>query len=304
MPAIAAHRLIGQRLLDDGRAPRCVALYPDAFLVGCQGPDPLFFRFRALPPTIVRSVSAARALHRQRPAAFLDAIAALGRRDGDCALSFALGMACHYAVDRTVHPLVYATQDEVIAQGDNLARASHEVHAIIESDIDVHLLREQAGTSARDADFASMLDLPGPQALTASALVAQAASDALALPLAPTDYARALSDMRLAYRVNEPYGHVRTRVIAGAERIVRTHSLVGALSHRDQAAAGRTWANEDRHAWVDPHTHEPRHESLSDLIATSMTYWQQLADALAAGTPTADLVANVDYRGVKIAQDA
>ncbi len=79
---------------------------------------------------------------------------------------------------------------------------------------------------------------------------------------------------------------------------------MGALSHRDQAAAGRTWANEDRHAWLDPHTHEPRHESLSDLIATSMAYWRQLVDALAAGTSTADLVANVDYRGVKIAQDA
>ena len=297
MPALATHRLVGERLIQHGRVPSCVRAWPSAFLVGCQGPDPLFFRFRAAPTAIVRTVRAGSALHRRYPAEVLERLVALGEAAGDDALAFALGMACHYAVDRTAHPLVYATQHALSQDDPALALAPHETHACIEADLDVYLLHAWDDKSLDDVELSDMLDLDERQTTIAGAMVARAASDVVGLKLTNTDYPRALADMRTLYKINEPYGRPTTRAIARVERLARTHSMIAALSHRDFSEAGRTWANLKRHAWVDPRTHEERTESFEDLLDASMSYWETLTQALLDRRDVTSIVASIDYNG-------
>lgn len=150
MPAIITHDLFGKdvygKTFDTIGGSRDAA---EAFLLGNQGPDPLFFV--APDPRYRRVGKLASTLHRTRPAEFLvalkSAVRELPAQERSVGRAYALGYVCHYLLDSTVHPLVISQVNALCAAGVEglTAEDAHEVHAVIETELDELVLTAKRG---------------------------------------------------------------------------------------------------------------------------------------------------------------
>jgi hypothetical protein len=108
MPAYLTHRVAGERVLD-----RLPVEVPDeqAFFLGCQGPDMLFFRdfqpWRA--PMMSRRIGLR--MHHERVRELFKTAFDYARKydeaDREELIAYIAGFITHYAIDKNTHPFVY-----------------------------------------------------------------------------------------------------------------------------------------------------------------------------------------------------
>ena len=260
MPAIITHDLFAKDLYNETfesvGGSRDEA---EAFLLGNQGPDPLFFagadpRYRAW-----RTLGST--IHRTRPSEFLlalkRAVPALPAPVRSCARAYVLGFASHYLLDRTVHPLVFSQERALTAAGvEGLTPEDHsEVHAVIETELDELALTAKRGETVASFNPSRAI-LKGSEAMlgAVSRLYATALRNAFGLD-APDNLVRAaVKADRAAQRVLYSPTGAKRRAVAAAERTVRPHSLLGALSHRAEERTYTPFANAEGAPWPHPFT--------------------------------------------------
>ena len=152
MPGIATHHIFGCTLyrLTAEALIGTDASIREAFLLGNQGPDPLFYAVVLPIPNKARGIG--RLMHRARTAELLDAMHQRFIVRGDMACrAYALGFLCHYFLDSSVHPLVYAQQKALALTGiEGLSKqwTGRIVHATIETEIDEYMLTTRYGATA------------------------------------------------------------------------------------------------------------------------------------------------------------
>lgn len=144
MPALITHRLFGEESIE--RLPEGIITNEDeraAFLLANQGPDPFFFRFRT--PNMGTCMELSRVMHRSRMsrqfAALREGVSRLQPSDSGVGRAWTLGMLSHYVLDRNAHPFVYAQQWGIQEADPDLTGAGSQVHAVIESDLDLLVLQ-------------------------------------------------------------------------------------------------------------------------------------------------------------------
>lgn len=300
MPALVTHYLFGEEVLHRLEANLCPTDEArDLFLMGCQGPDPFFFAVTTSRGATVRSMGSN--MHRRRVSATFDRlradVALLPEGDQELGRAFTAGLLAHYVLDRNAHPFVYAHEYELCDYNRELADAYHEVHAVIESDLDCGMLDHLRGVSCERFAPASVLQ-SGPEALlVAGTLLAQAARAVFSLDVRPTDYSGAVADMRLCYQAIEPFGSPRQRNIARAERLARPHSQLAALSHRTDLGADNPSMNMGRLPWADPFKDARSSESFPEVFERGVEDYLGVFAAFEAGLPMAPLTAGLDYHG-------
>ena len=146
MPAIVTHQLFGEDasvLLGDDTLGSQEELM--AFLLGNQGPDPLWARFTCSPRTVQSCRDLAQRMHEGDAAQLLCALRTcsehrLRSADSSLGMAFALGFAAHYLLDSMTHPLILALAYKLEAANPDLLGAQSELHALSESDIDTWML--------------------------------------------------------------------------------------------------------------------------------------------------------------------
>ena len=105
----------------------------EAFLLGNQGPDPLFYSVAL--PWLHANHDLGSVMHDAKPAELIDAFKTglpfLAAPERSVARAYALGFLCHYTLDSTAHPFIFAQQYALCDAGEpGLTRADgHEVHA-------------------------------------------------------------------------------------------------------------------------------------------------------------------------------
>ncbi len=282
MPAIITHHLFGEdaaRRLPDGILRDEEELL--AFLLGNQGPDPYFSAFSTLPERAGNCHALAGRMHEGRCVdalwAMRDAVSHLPADDARIGRAFALGFIGHYALDSSAHPFVYAQQGALIAANDALSGAESEVHAVIESDIDVWTLKQLRDLTVADVPTTSFLSRTDRIARVAGALLAQVALQVYDLPVGVGEYAGAVADYEFMYRCIDPAGRPVQRLAAHAEHLVRRHSYTASLSHHVEVDNSCPTINLRRYPWQDPATGEARYESFPDLYHDSLDLWADLA---------------------------
>ena len=271
MPAIITHHIFGEDVL--GTLPAGMVEGEEevlAFLLGNQGPDPLFARFSTVPSVAVRCRRLGHAMHDGRvvEAAFAmrDGVSHLPVADERVGRAFALGALGHYALDRTAHPFVFAQQEALAAAEASLAGAGSELHAVIESDIDSWILWEKRRATVLDRPAADNLMRTERIDRVAGALLSQVAYAAFGVELAAEEYAGCSADYELEYRLIDPAEKPLTRVVGVVERLVRPHSFAQSMAHRVVRTCDCPAANLARCEWRDPQTGRVRHESMADLF--------------------------------------
>lgn len=170
MPNYYAHLTFGRRVLQRLPAlPRSVlAREESAFLVGCLGPDPLFF-YRPLIPSAPRAAGIE--LHHASFRAPAEALLELNEAQAPFAGSYAAGFLCHFALDSACHPLV----DRAMAGGVS--------HSAVESELDRALMSAQ-GLDPLTRTPLPEFELPVPFFSTAASLFPGVSPEAFSEALA------------------------------------------------------------------------------------------------------------------------
>ena len=308
MPALIAHCLFGEEAL--GALPAGIIEGEDqrsAFIVGTQGPDPMFFRWGGVLSNTRACMTMGKRLHGERmTSAFTwlrDGVSHLPAADAGIGRAFALGMLAHYALDRTAHPFIYAQQYKVVDLSDDLADAEGEVHALEEAEIDVAMLWRMRGLSCDVLKPVSVLDCPESVEVVAGALVSHMVRRTFGEEFGASWYGQCLTDMRRVYQVIEPAGSAGANLVGTLERGVRSHSRVQALAHRIVSDGESPWMNDGHEQWFDPFTGAPSNDSFEDLFARALEEWPAMAHAFIDGGDLAAMTGHRDYEGCVLADD-
>lgn len=298
MPAIICHHIFGEDAatsLPEGMLEGEEELL--AFLLGNQGPDPLFARF-STPPSRARSVhELGHRMHDGRCdkalASFRSGVEHLPRADERIGRAFVLGLLAHYRLDSICHPFVFAQQEALAAADPSLAGSQNELHALIESDIDSWILWEKRRVTVLERPAHANLMRTDRIGRVAGALFSQAALGVYGVGLGAGEYAAAVDDYELEYRLLDPAGGPVARMAGAFERMARPHSFAEAMAHRVVRSCDCAAANLEGRPWMDPSSGEERHESFADLFDAALMGYPEAAEAFVRG----NLSVTVDYNG-------
>lgn len=290
MPAILTHDFFGREVLRElGRQrPESVTVPTsnderDAFLLGNQGPDPLFYL--RIDPVRHSLAQLGGRMHGERTDQLLErlheSLAALNARDVPVTRAWAQGFLCHYLLDSRVHPLVYCQQFRICDAG--VPRLTREdgsaVHNEIERVFDQMVLYRRYGLTV--ADYS-----PAAQTLHASDAVLDVVGLVCAFLISHTYgikvdadlYGAAVRDYRFGLQAMYSPQGTKRNLLGVIERVGLGHrySAVQAMSHRAQPVEDTWLANPDREAWENPWTGADDTRSFDDL------YVQAQGEAIAA----------------------
>ncbi len=159
MPAMITHYLLARRLLPLSGFPKMPR--QDAFLLGAQGPDILYFH-RAFPwQRGQKGFPHGNALHEVCPSELVDTLSQLVIEtpgdDLDVVYSYVLGFLSHYAADRMIHPYVCYWQDQMMKDEPTFAKTANPYHYRIESALDTLLLKHDRGEYVSAFQLASLI---------------------------------------------------------------------------------------------------------------------------------------------------
>ena len=307
MPALITHHIFGEKCapeLPEGIIESQEQLL--AFLLGNQGPDPFFFRFRALPSELKACHALASTMHKARMAPAFSAIhESVGRLPEDeqaLGRAFCLGLVAHYQLDRSVHPFVFAEQDDIIeAAGGELDGCGSQVHAVIEGRIDSWMLWKERHSTVLACHPALELCRTPRIDRVAGAVFSQVAWEVFGISISCEEYGAAVDDMQAVYRLIEPAGSNKGEAIALVEERLRgTFSQVEAMAHEVVREEECPLANPNHLAWTDPFTGKESHASFMDLFEEGVRGYPQLAEAFCrGGDAIEEAVAGLNYSGKK-----
>lgn len=304
MPAIITHHIFGEDVV--GELPAGVVEGEEellAFLLGNEGPDPFFARFRTLPSAVVVCHRFAHLMQQgQVTRAFMslrDGVAHLPEADARVGRAFALGVVGHYALDRAAHPFVIAQQRALAEADPTLEPSEREVHGIIESDIDSWILWEKRGCTVEERPAASNLQRTERIDRVAGALMSQVAFAVFGVSLGADEYAGSVADYEFLYRLIDPAGTGKNQRLATVEGLARGRSLAESMAHYVRRSDDCPAANIDRRPWEDPFTGALRHESFADLFDEARRDYAGLAEAFVRGDEERfrELAGGLNYDG-------
>lgn len=307
MPAIITHHLFGEdasSLLPEGILTGSEDLL--AFLLGNQGPDPLWARVRTLPGKARACHGVSSLMHAGHMAdAFLsmrNSVVHLSEDDKTCGRAFVLGMAAHYLLDSTTHPLIYAQEQELTQADPSLVASRSDVHALMEAEIDSWTLWQKRQQTVMDYPCAGSLACTERIERVAGALISQVAWEVFGVEIGAAEYAGAVADYRLLYKiVDKPDGRL-LKVLARLERLGRPHSHLSALSHPIVSSDTCASANLAHRLWRNPSTGETSNASFPDLFHDALIAWPVFAKRLAEGDRErlTAMIGGINYNGIPV----
>ena len=288
MPAILTHDFFGRDAVD--MASPHVSLISrdahDAFMLGNQGPDPLFYLI--IDPRISKKSRVGELMHHARPAQLLlslhDALQMLTQAERPVGNAYAAGFLCHYLLDTTMHPLVYANQFAICHAGVERLDDSDGsvVHAEIERDLDEMVLyAKRRETISTFRPYREVLRASDRVLAIIDKLYFYANLWTYNRTLEMDTFTHAVKSFRLLQRAFwSPSGKLSTTLGVADKTFRHTrYSLVKAMSHRDRASADSVFANQEHAKWANPFTDESSTES----------FWDLYEEALGKGFDTEDL---------------
>ena len=301
MPALITHHLFGEESID--RLPQGVITSDEeriAFILGNQGPDPFFFHM--LTPRISDCMSLAQVMHRSRMSrqfsCLRDGVSHLQPRDANLGRAFALGLLSHYVLDRNAHPFVYEQQFGIVDSDPELEASGSQVHAVLESDLDVLMLQlKRDGATVEDYPPAGEIVTTDRINRVAGVLMSYVAGRVYGIDIPAGEYAGAVSDMQMLYRTIEPAGSVKTRAIALVEGLVHDYSLLDGLAHRVTTGLPERTGNLGHLTWKNPFTDEVSNESFPEVFDRALVDYEcTVARFIETGDMDA-VTSHVNYSG-------
>lgn len=304
MPAIITHHLFGEdasALLPEGTLVGAEDLL--AFLLGNQGPDPLWARTRTTPWHALACHTLASHMHEGRMTdAFFslrDGVSALSEDDKSVGRAFVLGLAGHYLLDSMTHPLLYAQEHELICVDPTLKASRSEIHALMEAEIDSWTLWQMRQKTVLDSPCEGSLACTHRIGRVAGTLLSHVATEVYGIKVPASEYAGAIRDYRLYYKLIDPPAQRTARIMARMERIVRPHSHLQAQAHPIVSEDYCASANLEHRVWRNPVTGDTSNASFPDLFHDALIAWPVFSLRLMEGDRDRfdAMIGGINYNG-------
>lgn len=287
MPAIMTHDFFGRDALATLQGQTFLTSDDErqAFLLGNQGPDPLFYL--AADPLIDKSNQVGNLMHHVRPAkliaSFRDALSMLSCKERSIGVAYTTGFLCHYLLDRSMHPLVYSQQFAICDAGvEGLDRSDGTyVHAEIERDLDEMVLyATRHATIAMYKPYREILRASDEVLATIDKLYFYAVLWTYNKTLDFDCYTQAVKSFRLVQRFFYAPLPQKRCAVATVEKLFSParYSLYAAMAHRVRPQSTSVFDNRQHHAWKNPFTQEVSHKS----------FWDIYQDAVAEVAPSVE----------------
>ena len=272
MPAIITHDFFGHRAYEKHSSHVGYSFDEhDAFILGSQGPDPLFYLI--VNPLLKDQSSLGGALHAEKPASVLfamrQAAELLDEGERPVGRAYALGFLCHYLLDRAVHPLVYAQEYALCDAGEpGLTRQDgSNVHAVIETELDEMVLFTEAGqTVATFAPQDQILKCSDQALGIIGRMYVHVADQVLGRSVKDDLFLNAV----YAFRAVQAFFHsprgIKRNALRMLEGKVGKATFARAMMHRPVEAEDTPYANSSRDPWKNPFTGKKSTASFQDLV--------------------------------------
>ena len=272
MPAIITHDLFGEAVYEGDAY--FIGIDPEqrfAFLLGNQGPDPLFYA-RAN-PSISEFALLGSIMHSRDTdkilMAFHDALDTLTPDEKPVGRAYLLGFLCHYLLDSTVHPLVYANQYALCDAGvEGLTRKNgNEIHAVIESEFDeVMLFKRTVKTVATFKPYKEILQANDETLTIIGKLYSYMAVMVFQRSMQIDVFRKSVKAFRLVQNVFYSRTGMKRSLLARVEELARPYSFYRSMSHRALEATECEFDNHEGNVWVNPFTKQESTASLDQLF--------------------------------------
>ena len=272
MPAIITHDLFGEAVYEGDAY--FIGIDPEqrfAFLLGNQGPDPLFYA-RAN-PSISEFALLGSIMHSRDTdkilMAFHDALDTLTPDEKPVGRAYLLGFLCHYLLDSTVHPLVYANQYALCDAGvEGLTRKNgNEIHAVIESEFDEVMLFKRTGkTVATFKPYKEILQASDETLTIIGKLYSYMAVMVFQRSMQIDVFRKSVKAFRLVQNVFYSRTGMKRSLLARVEELARPYSFYRSMSHRALEATECEFDNHEGNVWVNPFTKQESTASLDQLF--------------------------------------
>ncbi|RDB61955.1 peptidase [Gordonibacter sp. 28C] len=272
MPALITHDFFGQDVYD--RLFRNIGGTRDeaeAFLLGNQGPDPLFYA--VADPRLREHNRLGNIMHAEKPSelikAFKDSLGILDEDELPVGRAYALGFLCHYTLDSTMHPLVFFHEYRLCDAGEpGLSRDDgHEVHAVIESELDELVLFEKRGeTVATFQPWREILQASDFALGVISKMYSYVALTVYGRIIPPSMFAQSVRSFRRVQRLFYSKTGAKRAAIGRVEQLVRPFSFYQSMSHRPLELTESAYDNRAHETWENPYTGETSTVGFWDLF--------------------------------------
>ncbi len=289
MPAILTHDFFGRDAYPDvaDRLDLVSLAQHDAFMLGNQGPDPLFYL--VADPRVPVSNRIGSLMHHARPARLLtslhDALSMLSRQELSIGRAYAAGFVGHYLLDGSIHPLVFSQQYAICEAGVEGLDDSHGslVHAEIERDLDEMMLYQKTGRTVLGyRPYREVLQADGEVLAVIDKLYFYMALWAYSRTIELDCYTRAVKAFRAIQRLFYSPRRGKARILVPLERRFssKDYSIYQAMSHRVRAEAASEFANDEHTVWQNPFTNEETSASFHDLYASALDRMPSAVEAV------------------------
>lgn len=258
----------------------------DAFLLGNQGPDPLFYV--KIFPWVEKRNRVGDLMHHAHPAhvlaSFREALGMLSAAERPVGQAYVAGFCCHYLLDSTMHPLVFAMEQGICNAGvEGLGPEDHgDVHAEIERDLDEMVLYTKLGQTIKTfRTYAEVLRASDEVLAIIDKLYFYVCLWTYNITLDPGTFTQAVKAFRIMQRVFWSPSGLLHRVFGTIELkfLGKRYSFYGAMAHRVRAEAVSSFANAEHLPWKNPFTGEISTESFWNLYEEAQ---EKVFDAEAA----------------------
>jgi len=274
MPAVLTHDFFGRDAF--GRVSSLLGFdsddQRDAFLLGNQGPDVLFYL--RIDPTIGKGSHIGGLMHEARPAhllaAFREALDMLSPRERPLGEAYVAGFCCHYLLDRTIHPLVYFNQFGICSAGvEGLdEQDADDVHAEIERDFDEMVLFTKTGQTIKTfRTYKEVLRASDEVLATIDKLYFYVCLWTYSATIDLSSFSHGAKAFRIMQRVFWSPSGILHRVLGTYETTLggKRYSFYRAMAHRQRAEKTSAFGNLDHKQWENPFTGEASTDSFWDL---------------------------------------
>lgn len=274
MPAIMTHDFFGKDVYDECFSTiGMTADERDAFLLGNQGPDPLFYIL--IDPGLKDFRNVGDIMHHERPISLICAMRlayeALDGNDRASGRAYALGFLCHYLLDSAMHPLVYAEQYAFCDAGvEGLDRSAGSfVHAEIERDFDEMVLYTKLHRTVQSyKPYREVLRLDEPALEAVGRMYSLVLQSVYGIYAPQNLYVKAVHDFRVVQHLFYSRNGQKAGALGTVEKLVarKPYSLELAMAHRARAEETSDFDNREHGEWTNPFTKQESSDSFWDIF--------------------------------------
>ena len=277
MPGLITHNLVALSAIE-----RIGTADISAFLLGALGPDVCYFH-RAMPWQMGTLRNFGKKMHYSDPnklfAAMNDIVL---KNDNPSVKSFVEGFLCHYALDSTVHPFVYAAIPRY-KDDKNVKYNNSFIHNLIEYKTDALILMKNKGKRIKTLDLKSVIPTETKAVSAASFVMASVVNELFAdKPVCQNKFIQAYADLS--------YNTLRMQKVDNAR--VKNLSDIENLFHIGPALSPLFWGEPDysydymnleHKSWANPNEPDVMfNDSYIDLTENAVDYTCELVTKLRA----------------------